>query len=263
MSHSERRHLREFYEEEASRINHQKLMYVTGSRHDVWWHRKRLKHIVSLLVQILKEGHVDVFVDVGCAEGYYVDLISSLNSELVCIGVDISRKYIEKAKKNVKGPNIDFVVCDVENLPFQQRCLDVVLCSEVLEHVTNYRKAFDELYRVTEKYLVLSFPGHSYIYHIAVRFRFFRGFVNDIMADVGHISEISIDKIRHLMKAYRNNVSIETRVGGALPLQLYETIPSIRLVNTIDHAICKMLRRLNIVGYTTIHVMKIRIQRKP
>ncbi|MEA2089433.1 MAG: hypothetical protein U9O89_01555, partial [Thermoproteota archaeon] len=72
MQRIDKRHLKKFYEEEAKRISHQQLMYVKGSKHKLWWHRKRLKYVVSFLTEAFKEHHVTTFADIGCAEGYYL-----------------------------------------------------------------------------------------------------------------------------------------------------------------------------------------------
>lgn len=253
----DKKYLKKFYEREASRVNHQELMYVKGNKHKVWWHRKRFKCIISFLAEIFKERQVITFADMGCGEGYYIKRVISIYNGMFCIGVDLARTYIEKAKKNMKKFNVDFVVCDVENLPFRGHCFDTVLCSEVLEHVLNHHKALSELYRVTKKYLVLSFPGHSYIYKIVNKAEFFRKLINSIMPKVGHISEVTMDSVERLTKTYGNKTSMEVKIGGALPLQLYEIIPSIKLVNVIDNVICKILRCLKAVEYATIHVVKI------
>lgn len=47
---------------------------------------------------------------------------------------------------------------DVQNLSFQDRSFDIVLCQEVLEHVLNPVKAISELKRVAKKQLIISVP---------------------------------------------------------------------------------------------------------
>jgi ubiquinone/menaquinone biosynthesis C-methylase UbiE len=47
---------------------------------------------------------------------------------------------LERARARVKG--------DISDLPFPDGSVDVILCSHVLEHVVEDRKALRELYRV-------------------------------------------------------------------------------------------------------------------
>jgi ubiquinone/menaquinone biosynthesis C-methylase UbiE len=250
-----KRRLKEFYEKEAERLSHQKMMYLIGNKHELWWHRKRLYYILSFLSEIFKKNQVKTFADIGCAEGFYIKYVSSVYSGTFCLGADIARTYIQKAKLAEKGLNTVYVVCDIEKLPFRDNSIDVVLCSEVLEHVYNYRASLAELCRIGKKYLVISFPGHSHLYTAISKIRPVRKLVDKLMPDVGHISEVQVDDVKGLLK--HGCKSLEIKIGGALPLQLYKIVPSVRLVEAIDNSLCKTLERFGSVNYVTIHVIKI------
>jgi SAM-dependent methyltransferase len=250
-----KRDLRRFYEEEAKRMSHQEVMYLRGNKHELWWHRKRLGFIFAFLSEIFGENRITTFLDVGCAEGFYLKHVASAHSETLCIGVDIARTYVEKARKYGKTMNAEYVVCDVENLPFRDRSIDVVLCSEVLEHVYNYRGALAELFTVSKKYLVASFPGHSYLYRVMDRLVPMKKIAGKLLADVGHVSEVTIRDIQTLLKDECKYMKI--RIGGALPLQLFEIIPSVGAVEALDNILCKALEYFDAIGDATIHVLEI------
>jgi ubiquinone/menaquinone biosynthesis C-methylase UbiE len=250
-----KKHLKEFYEKEAERLSHQEIMYLRGNKHELWWHRKRLYYILSFLSEIFEKNNVLAFADIGCAEGFYIRHISSIHSETFCIGADVARVYVKKAKMSGKRSNTEYVVCDIENLPFKDGSIDVLLCSEVLEHVYNYRNALVELCRVGKKSLVISFPGHSYLYRITNKIRSVKKLSLKLSLDVGHVSEVTVQGTQVLLKDKCK--SLEMKVGGALPLQLFQIIPSIRLVEIIDNLICKALERFGAASNTTIHVIKI------
>lgn len=46
-----------------------------------------------------------------------------------------------------------------QRLPFQDNYFDCVLCLDTLEHLDNIHEVFDELCRVTSKYLIVSLPN--------------------------------------------------------------------------------------------------------
>lgn len=255
MQRVDKRRLRKFYEEEAKRTSHQQLMYVKGSRHGSWWHRKRLNYVISFLTKAFKENHVTTFADLGCAEGYYLHHVTSAWNNVFCVGADIARNYIKKAKIKVKKSTADFIVCALENLPFRENCFDVVLCSEVLEHVPDHHKALAELHKVAGKHLVISFPGHSYIYKAISKVGVLKRLVDNITPGVGHISDIAVSDVESSTKTH--NVSMQIRIGGVLPLELYKFLYSVKLVNMIDNLLCKILEHLHTVNYATIHVMKV------
>jgi 2-polyprenyl-3-methyl-5-hydroxy-6-metoxy-1,4-benzoquinol methylase len=251
-----KKNLKSFYEEEAKRLtSHQDLMYVKGNKHELWWHRKRFRYIISFLSEIFRRNEVKTFLDAGCAEGYYVKVVAETQRKTFCVGVDISRAYVEKAKRSHDYVNVDYVVCDVENLPFKAKSVDVVLCSEVLEHVLDYQHTILELLRVSKINFVVSFPGHTYIYKIARRVKPFKSLSEKLAADVGHISGVRVADLQKIVKGRCRSFRIE--IAGALPLPLVKMIPSIRLVDAIDEILCSILKRSNMLEYATIHVIKI------
>jgi 2-polyprenyl-3-methyl-5-hydroxy-6-metoxy-1,4-benzoquinol methylase len=81
------------------------------------------------------------------------------------VGLDVSANAIRTARDLAKQlklqDRVDLVVGDAQSLPFRQGASDIVVCSETLEHVPNYEKAFGELVRITSKsgYLCLTVPN--------------------------------------------------------------------------------------------------------
>ena len=97
------------------------------------------------------------FIDIGGAEGYTAFLVRQLFNAEVKI-TDLSEASCKRATE-IYG--IEGIACDIHNLPFTDNEFEVVLCSETLEHVTDYKKAADELLRITGKVLVITVPHES------------------------------------------------------------------------------------------------------
>ena len=90
-------------------------------------------------------------LDVGCGSGEHSIKLSKLNFKIT--GVDISSKAIKSAKENVKQTklkNLDFCVCDIENLCFDDNTFDICFCGAVLHHFPDIEKVAKELSRVTK-----------------------------------------------------------------------------------------------------------------
>jgi len=66
------------------------------------------------------------------------------------IGIDISRKMLEKSKKRTEriGRRIDLVQCDAELLPFRDGVFDAIISTYVFCSVENPVRGLKELYRV-------------------------------------------------------------------------------------------------------------------
>ncbi len=97
------------------------------------------------------------FIDIGGAEGYTANLVRKLfNADVM--STDLSVSACLRAKEIY---NIEAIPCDIHSLPFPDNTFDIVLCSETLEHVTNYQQAIAELLRITKNVLIITVPHES------------------------------------------------------------------------------------------------------
>ena len=67
---------------------------------------------------------------------------------------------IELGKKTY--PDIKIIQGSIYELPYKDKAFDLVLCTEVLEHLENPDKALKELVRVSNKFLVISVPNEPF-----------------------------------------------------------------------------------------------------
>jgi SAM-dependent methyltransferase len=70
------------------------------------------------------------------------------------IGIDISKIAIKASKTWASSAGLsretDFVVCNAESLPFKEECFDLVLSSEVIEHLNDPIAGVREIARVVK-----------------------------------------------------------------------------------------------------------------
>jgi len=85
------------------------------------------------------------FLDAGCGDGRYLAALAADLPERVA-GVDISERILETARLRV--PDADLRRANLESLPFGDAEFDVVLSSQVIEHVLDAPTAVRELARV-------------------------------------------------------------------------------------------------------------------
>jgi 2-polyprenyl-3-methyl-5-hydroxy-6-metoxy-1,4-benzoquinol methylase len=107
-------------------------------------------------------------LDVGCGQGRHTCEASRFENVTV-FGVDICSKDIAEANKRLKihkdvgehgGGHSTTLVGDIKNLPFENGFFDIVICSEVLEHIPEQETAVSEIVRVLKPggNLVVSVP---------------------------------------------------------------------------------------------------------
>lgn len=96
----------------------------------------------------------------GCGTGEEVDLLEAFGaSKELLTGIDLSSKSIELAKKTY--PDVEFVVGDMNDLPFENDSFDFVYSSLVIHYSSTPDQTYKEVYRVLkQKGLFLFSIGH-------------------------------------------------------------------------------------------------------
>jgi SAM-dependent methyltransferase len=116
----------------------------------------------------IKSGHK--ILDIGCGSGRHTCAASRLEKVTV-IGSDISLKDVKEARDRLRQEEVmgcqgkgfcSTLVADITTLPFRDGFFDMVICSEVLEHIPNQDGALKEATRVLKSGgdLVVSVPRY-------------------------------------------------------------------------------------------------------
>lgn len=71
-------------------------------------------------------------LDIGCFIGYGETRIPKAKH---IIAIDSDDRVLEFTRKNRKLPNVKFQKVDARNLPFQNEIFDVVIASQLIEHI--------------------------------------------------------------------------------------------------------------------------------
>ncbi len=93
------------------------------------------------------------FLDAGCGSGLYLEALGTLEERPARIaGVDLSQRILETARQTAarSGVEPELRQASLDALPFDDGEFDVVLCTQVLEHVPDPEAALRELARVLE-----------------------------------------------------------------------------------------------------------------
>ena len=106
----------------------------------------------------IKDG--DSVLDLGCGGGFDVFLAArKVGDSGKVTGVDMTQDMIEKARVNAekhKYSNVEFVLSDIESLPFEDEMFDLVTSNCVINLAPSKDKVFREAYRVLKTGGVLS-----------------------------------------------------------------------------------------------------------
>jgi 2-polyprenyl-6-hydroxyphenyl methylase/3-demethylubiquinone-9 3-methyltransferase len=124
-----------------------------------WEHRR------ALLLAEAKRG--ERVLDLGCGAGRFMAALRNAGTEPV--GVEIADEAVERARANVPGADVRLLEPD-GSLPLGHGEVDLVWCSEVLEHVPDAAQLLNETRRVLKRggRLLLTVPYHGRIQSAAI-----------------------------------------------------------------------------------------------
>ncbi|MBW4604647.1 MAG: bifunctional 2-polyprenyl-6-hydroxyphenol methylase/3-demethylubiquinol 3-O-methyltransferase UbiG [Calothrix sp. FI2-JRJ7] len=87
-------------------------------------------------------------LDIGCGGGLACEFLAKQGANVS--GIDLSLNSIEAAQEHAQHNKlkIDYRWGVGEKIPYDSNTFDVVLCFDVLEHVTDWQKVLAEIYRL-------------------------------------------------------------------------------------------------------------------
>jgi 2-polyprenyl-3-methyl-5-hydroxy-6-metoxy-1,4-benzoquinol methylase len=115
-----------------------------------WFHKKRIKILKTLVYAYYSQDKL--LVDLGCASCVWnVD-------KLPVIGVDINGDSMKYATK--EGRLKKYQIRDIRSTDFANNSIDIIVCSEVLEHIKDHNAVIQEIHRILKPkgILILSVP---------------------------------------------------------------------------------------------------------
>ena len=116
-----------------------------------------LNNFKQLVLEQTKQLNPESILDVGAGEGFMLEMFRKNNVAKKIEGIE----YMDEAIKlgNKINPKVKIKKGDIYKLPYKAGTFDLIICTEVLEHLENPKKALTELIRVAKKYIILSVPN--------------------------------------------------------------------------------------------------------
>lgn len=130
----------------AKFISKARLYIPFTEANKVWWHIDRQAKSI---------------LDIGCEKGGRMRFITG-GRHFYSVGVDIWEPYLRECRQ--QRIHDEYVLCDVRQLPFARKSVDLVLCLEVIEHLEKEEslKLFAEIEAIAHKQVIISTPVGMY-----------------------------------------------------------------------------------------------------
>ncbi|NJN39867.1 MAG: class I SAM-dependent methyltransferase [Gammaproteobacteria bacterium] len=205
-------------------------------------------------------------LDIGSGTGALIALMRRAHPNVETHACD----YIDSLMK-VPGQKVDIANLNQDDLPYPAETFDLVTCTEVIEHLENYRRLLREMFRVTKPggAVILTTPN---VLNLNSRLRFLSfGFWNlfgplpvgraETYSSIGHITPISYFYLAHALAESGfslGDLAIDKPQRSAMPklLVLWPFIAlfgflakhrEIRRYKTVDESNLKIVESLNSV----------------
>lgn len=120
---------------------------VSAEMHSIEGRKRKAMTMVAVLGDALGERLAQVrMLNVGCSTGIIDESLAPHVGRVM--GIDIDAPAVEAANRRCALSNVEFRVGDAMNLDFPDASFDVVICSQVYEHVPDSGRMMNEIHRV-------------------------------------------------------------------------------------------------------------------
>jgi SAM-dependent methyltransferase len=154
-------------------------------------------------------------LDVGCGPGHMVDFLHQRLPQARFTGVDNAAETVDENRRRL--PYAEWEPLDIVASKLERR-FDAVVCSEVLEHVTDDESALAHLCEMTGRHLLITVPT---------------GTLYPLEAGFGHLRHYQLDQL--CARIERRGLSIERAQGWGFPfMTIFKRAANLRPQATLD-----------------------------
>ena len=124
--------------------------------------RRLVTRFREMALQRISSSAPASVLEVGCGQGWFLASVAEALPDASLAGLDIREDAISVARSLV--PSATLVVGDAATLPYPDASFDIVICSEVLEHVDDPAAVLAEIRRVGGGRAVITVPHEPWFW---------------------------------------------------------------------------------------------------
>lgn len=243
----------------------QKTLYDSRNPTRTWLHTSRRDWINAALADCSRGRDVGAAIEVGPGAGGYLPVLSSLSERVVA--ADVQQDYLDHARELARDlPNLECMTDDITKSGLPAGKFDLVLCTEVIEHIADSPAALAGLRRLLSPAgrLVLSTPQRYSPLEICSKVAFLPGIIDLVrliyrepILPTGHINLLTEQALKRQLDDAGLVILEEYKCGLYLPL-VAEALG--RLGLSMEQWLEKKMRgsRLDFLLWTQCYVLRAR-----
>ena len=167
-----------------------------------WLHRTRRDWIIDAILQ--RGAGAERALEIGPGSGVYLPTLADAAERV--LASDIERAYLDRlAPLAEQLGNVRLVSDDITRSSFADGAFDLVVCSEVIEHIADSPAALREMHRImrADGTLLLSTPQRYSLLELASKIAFLPGVIQiarrvyrEPVMETGHINLLTRSQLR-------------------------------------------------------------------
>lgn len=204
------------------------------------WDKVRGPEIGKNVIRMISPTDGKKILELGCGVGGNAPLISECEEY---VGTELSEVALAQARQTFGNkPNFKFIVMDAMDLKFDDNYFDIIIATEVIEHLPNAQKMVRESFRVLKPggKLLISSPNRDSL-HLKVNRMLGHP---DFKCSIDHVKEYTFSEMVNMLTS--EGFAIQDTAG--VFLQPYWGIPGmdhyVRHLTDNDPQMVEMLRDL-------------------
>jgi 2-polyprenyl-3-methyl-5-hydroxy-6-metoxy-1,4-benzoquinol methylase len=220
------------------------LETLYNSRNPVrrWLHCTRRDWIIAKIQDCARERSGRA-LETGFGAGVYLPALAESYREVVA--ADLDQAHIDHARPLLgRYPNLRLVTDDITKSRLPEASFDLILCSEVLEHIPDTACVIDGLRRLLAPggILILSTPQRHSLMELACKVAFLPGVINlvrriygEAVFETGHINLLTERELTAALTARGLRIRERFKSGMYIPLIAeFGGVPGLRLARWVE-----------------------------
>jgi SAM-dependent methyltransferase len=144
-------------------------------------------------------------LDVGCGEGRTTAILDSALGPELTVACDLEVSAVSQGPATV--PRAQFLAASVYELPFDDDAFDLVVATEVFEHLDNPTRALIELQRVARSAMLITVPNEPW-WRMGNMAR--GAYLRDLGNTPGHVQHWTTQSLRRFMSGHFETAHVTT-----------------------------------------------------
>jgi len=167
---------------------------------------------------------IDKSIEYGPGLGVYLPKLSAVSTYVYA--ADINSDYLNEITCRIDTSNIQCIEDDICASPFDDDFFDLILCSEVLEHLSETENAINTLFRTLKRgqFCIVTTPQKYSLLELCAKIAFLPGIIEIVrlvygepIKDMGHINLKTNTQLCIALKKAGFEILEETKFGMYLP----------------------------------------------